>query len=204
MRSRAELAWKLLDGSRRMLRANLRDIKLQEALATAGGYRSILGILKHTTAWAHVYHSYAFEAQPRHWVQVDWPRGLRDTVDMTQEYLDEVVSWFNASAEAWRASLTDLPDEAFDQPRRLHMGFELPLFDIVALVAQHWTYHTGEVNEILSILRGEAWEYTEEVEENHISTAGHRIRPDWMNDEQARRHEAHIAQRDAELHQGTT
>jgi uncharacterized damage-inducible protein DinB len=200
MRSRAELAWKLLDDSRRMLRANLRNLKLEEALAAAGGYRSVLGILKHTASFSHVYHSYAFDQTPRHLDSIAWPRGLRDTVDTTQDYVDEVVSWFDASAEDWRASLLALPDEAFDQPRRLHMGFEVPLFDLVALVAQHWTYHTGELNEILAILRGEAWQYSQEVEENHISTAGHRIRPNWMSEEQAARHEAHLALRDAQLH----
>lgn len=200
MRSRAELAWRLLDGSRRTLRANLRNLKLDEALAAAGGYRSVLGILKHTASFSHVYHSYAFDEAPKHLDSTEWPRGLRDTIEPTQDYVDEVVSWFEASAEAWRASLADLPDEAFDQPRRLHMGFEVPLFDIVALVAEHWTYHTGELNEILAILRGEAWQYTQEVEENHLSTAGHRIRPNWMSEDQATRHEAHLAARDAERH----
>ena len=38
---------------------------------------------------------------------------------------------------------------------------------------------------LLSIARGEAWEYTEEVEENHISTYGHGVRPDWMSDAHA-------------------
>ncbi len=76
----------------------------------------------------------------------------------------------------------------------------MPLFDIVALNAAHWTYHTGELNEILAILRGEAWTYTEEVEENHISTAGHRIKAGWMTPEQAEAYEAHLARRDEELH----
>jgi hypothetical protein len=54
---------------------------VSEALQAAGGYRSILGILKHTAGWSHVYHSYAFDATPRHSNAVDWPRGLRDTVE---------------------------------------------------------------------------------------------------------------------------
>jgi hypothetical protein len=60
----------------------------------------------------------------------------------------------------------------------------------------------GEINEIKAIVRGEAWEYTEEMEENHISTIGHRMRPAWMSDEQAARWEAHLTRRDAELHSG--
>jgi hypothetical protein len=47
----------------------------------------------------------------------------------------------------------------------------------VTLVAAHWLYHAGEINAILAIRRGEAWEHMEEVEENHISTVGHRMRP---------------------------
>lgn len=53
------------------------------------------------------------------------------------------------------------------------------------MVAGHWSYHAGEINEILAIRRGEAWEDGEEVEENHISTVGHRVRRPWITDEQA-------------------
>ena len=49
-------------------------------------------------------------------------------------------------------------------------------------------------------VRGEAWEYTEEVEENHISTADHRVRPNWMSAEQVAGYEAAMAKRDRELH----
>ena len=185
--------------ARQGLIGNLRGLTLQEALQSAGGYRSILGILKHTAGWSHVYHSYAFEPAPRHWRAIDWPRGLRDTVETSQAYLDEIVAWFEASAAKWRASLEGLADEEFDQPRPCHWGATAPLWDIVAMVATHWSYHTGELNAVLAILRGEAWEYTEEVEENHISTAGHRLRPGWMSDEQAKGYEAYLARRDAEL-----
>jgi hypothetical protein len=44
---------------------------------------------------------------------------------------------------------------------------------------------------ILAIRRGQAWEYGEEVEENHIATVGHRVRPAWMTDEQAAAFESH-------------
>jgi len=98
--------------------------------------------------------------------------------------------------------LRDLADEEFDRPRPCHWGATAPLFDIVVMVANHWTYHAGEFNEVLAILRGEAWEYTEEVEENHISTPGHRLRPGWMSAEQAERYEARLARRDRELHGG--
>jgi hypothetical protein len=49
-------------------------------------------------------------------------------------------------------------------------------------------------------VRGHAWEYSEEVEENHISTAGHRLRPNWMSDDQASKYEVYLAARDRELH----
>ena len=49
-------------------------------------------------------------------------------------------------------------------------------------------YHAGELNQVLSICRGEAWEKGEEVEENHISTVGHRVRPPWLaNDDHSRK-----------------
>jgi hypothetical protein len=72
-----------------------------------------------------------------------------------------------------------------DAPRPVHWGGTAPLSEIVAIVAAHWAYHAGEINAILAIRRGQAWEYGEEVEENHITTAGHRVRPAWMTDEQA-------------------
>ncbi|HXH22254.1 MAG TPA: DinB family protein [Dehalococcoidia bacterium] len=202
MRSRSGLASALLSQSYGLLRNNLEGLTLEEALASAGGLRSVLGILKHTAGWSHVYHSYAFDAEPLHWAQTGWPRGLRDTIDPSREYLDEVLLWLDDSWERWQESLRPLPDEAFDEPHRCHWGTMAPLFDLVVMVANHWAYHAGEINEVLAICRREAWEYAEEVEENHISTAGHRIRPAWMTPEQAARYEAYMARRDAELHGG--
>jgi len=37
----------------------------------------------------------------------------------------------------------------------------------------------GEINQILSICRSEAWEDGEKVEENNVSTVGHRVVPPW-------------------------
>ena len=203
MRTRSELALSVLQVSRQMLEENIKGLTLEEALEAAGGYRSVLGILKHTASWSHVYHSYAFDQEPTHLNALDWPRGLRDTIETTQEYLDEMVAWLEQSFDLWDASVGSSEEEAFDEPRPLHWGELRPLFDIVALNAGHWTYHTGELNEILAIVRGEAWTYTEEVEENHISTAGHRLRAGWMTDEHRKAYEEHLARRDEELHGGS-
>jgi hypothetical protein len=204
MRSRTELALAVLEDARRVIVDSLRTVTPDEALRTAGGYRSILGILKHTAAWAHIYHSYAFDAQPRHWRQIDWPRGLPpDVVDDSPGYFEDVKGWLERWAEQWTASLGAVADEGLDEPQPAHWGGAAALFDIVAMVASHWAYHAGEMNAILAIEHGEAWEYTEEVEENHISTAGHRVRPGWMSDEQVRRFEAYRTGRDAELHPGS-
>jgi hypothetical protein len=164
---------------------NVRDISIEQALDAAGGYRSILGIVKHVAAWSAVYHSYAFESEPRHWDATDWPRGLRDRIDLSQGYLDELHAWFERTFERWVRSLRDGPYPS--EPLGVHWGERIPLADIIVAVSQHWTYHAGEINVILAIRRGEAWEYTEEVEENHIATAGHRVRPGWMSDEEAAR-----------------
>src|SRR5437870_816754 len=65
-----------------MLADNVRGLRIDEALfVPSGGYRSTLGTLKHIAGWSHVYRSYAFERQPKHWAQIDWPRGLRETVE---------------------------------------------------------------------------------------------------------------------------
>ena len=55
MRTRAELAADTLRASRQIFVGNVERIPLDEALATAGGYRSVLGIVKHIAAWSHVY-----------------------------------------------------------------------------------------------------------------------------------------------------
>jgi hypothetical protein len=200
MRSRADLALIVLDHAHSLLANNVRGLTIEDALEAAGGYRSVLGLLKHIGGWSRVYHSYAFESAPKHWRDTDWPRGLGDTIDPSQAYLDELIAWIEDSHARWTASIRGLPDEAFDEPRRCHWGATAPLVDIVVMIASHTTYHAGELNEVLSIVRGEAWEYSEEVEENHISTAGHRMRPVWMSEEQVQAFEAYMAKRDRDLH----
>jgi hypothetical protein len=173
---------------------NLRGVSLDEALDAAGGFRSILGVTKHAAAWSAVYHSYAFESSPRHWDATDWPRGLRDRIEPSAAYLQEVLAWFDRTYERWLESLVARID--LDAPRPVHWGGTAPLSEIVAMVSAHWAYHAGEINAILAIRRGEAWEYGEEVEENHIATAGHGVRPGWMTDEQAAPFERAAERRD--------
>ncbi len=181
MRSRLELAQHLLDYSFKCLSDNIRNVTLHEALfIPRGGYRSIMGLLKHSAGWGHVYHSYAFEASPGHWRDTDWPRGLRDTIEMSRAYLDEVIAWLRLSHEEWSRSLAAIREEEIDELRPVHWGATTPLFDIVAMVGGHYRYHAGEINYVLSIARAEAWEEGEEVEENLICTEGHRVRPPWL------------------------
>jgi hypothetical protein len=179
----------MLASARQLFTNNVRSLTLDEALFAAGGYRSILGVLKHMGGWVHVYQSYAFDPTPKHWNQTSWPRGLKDNVETSREYLSEVVTWVDDGLRAWDESLARVEDYDLDRPRALHWGVTAPLGNIVVMVAHEVMYHTGELNMLLSIARGEAWEYTEEVEENHISTYGHGVRSDWMSDEHAHRHE---------------
>jgi hypothetical protein len=183
MRSRLELARFVLVDGFQTLADNVRGLAINEALfVPPGGYRSTLGTLKHIAAWSHVYRSYAFDAEPRHWAQIAWPRGLRETVEPTQDYLDEIIAWAELAHANWLRNLSELTDDAaVDAPRRLHWGELRPLFDIVSTSARHHIYHAGEINQLLSICRGEAWEEFEEVEENHISTLGHRVHPSWLD-----------------------
>jgi hypothetical protein len=173
------LARAVLDEAFTVFDDNVRDLTLEEFLDAQGGYRSILGLIKHTAGWTHVYHSYGFEEPPRSWDAIDWPRGLRDTIDPSDDYAREVLAWLRASFDTWRDAVAEPTDLA--SVRSLHWGDEAPLREIVAMVAGHITYHAGEINEILAIRRGEAFEIGEEVEENHIATEGHRVRPIWMD-----------------------
>jgi DinB superfamily len=187
---RVESTRGILSHTRLLFSNNVRPLSVEEALFTAGGYRSILGVLKHMGGWIHVYRSYAFDAAPRHWKQTSWPRGLRDTVETTPEYVREVVAWVDDGLQAWDNELVQLRDDEITAPHPVHWGGTMPLGAIVVMIAHEVMYHTGELNMLLSIARGEAWEYTEEVEENHIITYGHGVRPSWMSDDDARRHEA--------------
>jgi hypothetical protein len=181
------LARAVLEEAYRLFFDEVRDLSIDESLDAANGYRSILGILKHTAAWSAIYRSYAFEDDPRHWDRIDWPRGLSDRIDPSEAYLNEVLEWFERSAAAWMDDVAEPADLGSVRP--LHWDAEAPLREIVAMVAGHWSYHAGEINEILALRRQAAWEYTEEVEENHIDTRGHGLRPAWMTDEEAAAYE---------------
>jgi uncharacterized damage-inducible protein DinB len=182
MRSRIDLTLHMLDRAHDLMIRNVQEVSLEEALfVPVGGYRSILGTLKHAAAWSHIYRSYAFDKEPFHWPDAGWPRGLRDTIHLSEAYLSEVIEWFEAAHQLWRLDLQQISDEQLDELRPLHWGEQAPLFDIVAMIAHHHVYHAGEINQVLSISRGEAWEEGEEVEENNVSTIGHRVRPPWLD-----------------------
>ncbi len=181
MRSRLELTRHLLQHACQVMTGHLGSLTVEEAFfVPQGGYRSVLGTLKHAAGWSHVYRSYAFDPVPRHWRELDWPHGLRDTVIRSQAYVGDVVAWFELSHHQWMDSLSGITEEQLDEPRPLHWGDQAPLYDIVVLIAGHHIYHAGELNQVLSICRGEAWEEREEVEENNISTIGHRVVPPWQ------------------------
>ncbi|MDQ6670355.1 MAG: hypothetical protein M3069_06320 [Chloroflexota bacterium] len=111
MRTGRELASLVIEQAFQMLADNVRGLRIDEALfVPPGGYRSTLGTLKHMAGWSHVYRSYAFDAEPRHWAHIDWPRGLRDTVEPSQSYLDEVIAWTQAAHTSWLRCLDELPD----------------------------------------------------------------------------------------------
>ena len=186
---RLDYAREMLTDARQHFAENVRALSLEEALFAAGGYRSIIGVIKHMGGWVHVYLSYAFDQAPKHWNELFWPRDLRDQIELSPDYLSEVVAWVNHGLQAWDDALARADDDDLDRPHPLHWGATAPLGNIVVMVAHEVMYHTGELNMLLSIARGEAWEYTEEVEENYLSTYGHGVRGDWMNDEQAQRHE---------------
>ena len=114
----------VLEEAHRMLVANIDGISIDEALEAAGGFRSILGILKHVAGWNGVYYSFAFDPEPRHWTQTDWPRGLRDRIEPTSEYLHELVDWFETIYERWLGALNNVDD--LDAARPLHWGTRHP------------------------------------------------------------------------------
>ena len=178
MRNRLELTCHLLEHAYEVMAGHFRDLAPVEAFyVPPGGYRSVLGTLKHAAGWSHVYRSYAFDPDPKGWEDIDWPHGLRDTVLKMPAYWHDVIAWFELSHRQWMESLSGATEQQLEELRPLHWGKKLPLYDIVVLIAGHHIYHAGELNQVLSICRGEAWEEGEEVEENNVSTAGHRVGP---------------------------
>ena len=183
MRSTLELTRHLLEHAFQVMAGHLDNLALEEALfVPQGGYRSVLGTLKHAAGWSHVYCSYAFDPVPRHWNELDWPHGLRDTVLKSQSSVNDVITWFELSHRQWMDSLSSVTNDQLDELRPLHWGEKAPLYDIVVITAGHRLYHAGELNQVLSICRGEAWEEGEEVEENNVSTIGHRVVPPWRQE----------------------
>jgi diadenosine tetraphosphatase ApaH/serine/threonine PP2A family protein phosphatase len=179
--SRLELTIDMLVSSYDVMMSHFEKISLEEALyVPRDGYRSVLGTLKHAAGWSHVYRSYAFDDHPKHWKDIDWPYGLRDTVIKSEAYLSAVIEWFREAHRRWLDDLAAVEEGQVEELRPAHWGEEAPLFDIVTLIARHHVYHAGELNQVLSICRGEAWEEGEEVEENNISTVGHRVKPPWL------------------------
>ena len=106
--------------------------------------------------------SFAFDDAPRSWNETDWPRGLRERIEPSAEYLSELLAWFDRASSGWLDAIRD--DVDLDELRPVHWGETWPLRDIVAYVAAHWAYHAGEINLILAVRRGEAWEPDEHVE----------------------------------------
>ena len=102
MRSRLEMALHLLDHAHATMASNIDGVTLNEALfVPEGGYRSVLGTLKHAAGWSHVYRSCAFDTHPGHWNEIDWPHGLRDKIVGSEEYLQDVIEWFNQAHRRW-------------------------------------------------------------------------------------------------------
>lgn len=178
----SQLAISMIEQSHDRVLENLAEVSLDEALfVPVGGYRSVLGTLKHIAAWSHVYRSYAFDEEPQHWKDVDWPRGLRDTIVKREDYFAELKAWLVRAKRDWIEDLSELEPGQLDEPRLLHWGERRSTMGIVIAISSHNLYHTGELNQVLSICRGEAWEEGEEVEENNVSTEGHRVRPPWLD-----------------------
>lgn len=122
-----------------------------------------MGTLKHAAGWSHVHRSYAFDAEPRHWMENNWPHGLRDTIIKSEEYWQELIKWFDDAHQRWVEDLTSAGENVLDELRPVHWGDKSPLPEIVRRIAQHHIYHARELNQIISIYRGEAWEETEEL-----------------------------------------
>ena len=93
MRSRIDLTLDMLNRAHDLMIRNLERLTIEEALfVPVDGFRSILGTLEHAAGWSHVYRSYAFDEEPVHWQDLNWPLGLRDTIVQSQEYISDLIN----------------------------------------------------------------------------------------------------------------
>src|SRR5262245_3921387 len=134
MGARVEQVRGTLAHARMLFNNNARSLTIDEALFAAGGYRSILGVLKHMGGWVRVYWSYAFDKDPKHWNDTSWPRDRRDTIEASPEYLGLVIAWVDEGLQAWDDALAAVEDSDLDRPHRLHWGATAPLGEIVVMV----------------------------------------------------------------------
>ncbi len=67
-----------------------------------------------------------------------------------------MLAWLEDGFEKWKKSVGGAADADLEQLQRLHSGETRSLFEIATMVANHWTYHAGEINAILSTVRGQA------------------------------------------------
>ncbi len=108
----------MIERSHQRLFDHVENIALPEAIfVPGGGFRSVLGTFKHAAGRSHVYRSFAFDQEPQHWGETDWPRGLRETVDKSEAYLEEVKDWFQRARVAWLRHLERLRPEQLEELR---------------------------------------------------------------------------------------
>src|SRR4030042_4275627 len=163
MSTRLELTLQVLDTAFGILSDNRKGLRLEEALfIPAGGFRSIVGTIKHAAGWSHVYRSYAFDTSPTPWSTLEWPHGLRRTIIKSEPYLADLIHWLDLSHTLWQQNLLHLKEDELDQLRPVHWGDTMPLFNIVRLIANHHIYHAGEINQLLAISRQASWEAEDE------------------------------------------
>jgi hypothetical protein len=178
-----------LEAARLMFISNVEGITLDEALDTAGGFRSIIGLIKHTAGWTAVYRSFAFDATPRTWMETDWPRRLRERIDPSVDYLR---SCSPGSTRCRTTGSTRFARASILMSHGRCTGRAVAASPHRRLRSRPRAYHAGEINLILAVRRNEAWEYGEHVEENHISTIGHSVRGPWFTDEYINQVEAEM------------
>src|SRR5215212_246783 len=119
------MARRTLETARGTFMDNVASVSLEEALDPAGGFRSVVGLIKHTAGWTEVYRSYAFDDEPTSWPEIDWPFGLRERIEPSQEYFDAVREWYGDVSSRWLAECESPLN--LDEHRRVHWDGTWPL-----------------------------------------------------------------------------
>jgi uncharacterized damage-inducible protein DinB len=115
--------------------------------APASGSRTIESITLHVGSCKVIYDDYAFGPGLLTWEDTEvqpWAAG--------EAPMEDALTWLTAAHERFVDHVRQLTDDDLAAPRMANWGEERETRWLISTLAQHDTYHSGEINHIRSLL----------------------------------------------------